>query len=219
MKILFCGYRQWALNVCSELSRKFDVTLAKTSAASDNHMSTGEYDLVLFVGWSWIIPDKYIRKYKCLCVHPSPLPKYRGGCPLQHQIIDGVEKSAISIFIMDNKLDHGPILSQTSLDLTGELGDVMSRLAHRTEWELGKIIERLEKEPDWTGVEQAHSKATIYKRRTPSDSEIKVEDFNQFTAKQLYNKIRALQDPYPNAYITCKDGTKLYLTQAKHEQK
>ena len=161
--------------------------------------------------------QKFIDKYKCICVHPSPLPKYRGGCPLQHQIIDGVEKSAISIFVMDDKLDHGPILSQTSLNLTGELKDVLSRLTTRTSHELSEVIERLEREPDWMGVPQDHSQATLYKRRTPSESEINIEDFGNYTAKELYNKIRALQDPYPNSYITCKDGTKLYLTQAKHD--
>ena len=218
MKILFCGYRQWAKDVYHELEKGRDMTLAKTTVFAENCMSTGEYDLVLFVGWSWIIPDEFINKYKCLCVHPSPLPKYRGGCPLQHQIIDGKEESAVSIFIMDDKLDHGPILSQTKLDLTGELSDIIVRLTKQTINELDTIIKRLEGEPNWMGVDQNHSQATIYKRRTPSESEIKVEDFNQKTAKQLYNTIRALQDPYPNAYVVCKDGTKLYLTQSKYDK-
>ena len=48
-------------------------------------------------------------------------------------------------------------------------------------------------------------------------SEIKIEDFNNFTAEELYNKIRALQDPYPNSFVVCKDGTKLFLTHSKCE--
>ena len=59
-----------------------------------------------------------------------------------------------------------------------------------------------------------HDKATFFKRRTPSQSEIKTTDFNQYTAEQMYNKIRALQGPYPNPYILCKDGTKLFITQS-----
>lgn len=33
----------------------------------------------------------------------------------------------------------------------------------------------------------------------------------------LYDKIRSLQDPYPNAFIRCKDDTILYLTHARYE--
>ena len=46
-------------------------------------------------------------------------------------------------------------------------------------------------------------------------SEINTEDFNHYTAEELHDKIRALQSPYPNAYIKCKDGTKLFLLESK----
>jgi hypothetical protein len=46
-------------------------------------------------------------------------------------------------------------------------------------------------------------------------SEIHIDDFSNYTAIQLYDKIRSLQDPYPNAYIQCKDGTILYLLKAR----
>ena len=62
---------------------------------------------------------------------------------------------------------------------------------------------------------QNNDDATIYKRRKPSMSEINIDDIKNYTAKQLHDKIRALQNPYPNAFITCKDGTKLYLTESK----
>ena len=42
-------------------------------------------------------------------------------------------------------------------------------------------------------------------------SEVKKEDFINMTATELYNKVRALQDPYPNAYVKCKDNTKLLI--------
>ena len=48
-------------------------------------------------------------------------------------------------------------------------------------------------------------------------SEIYVEDFSHYSSKQLYDKIRSLQDPYPNAFIRCKDDTILYLTHARYE--
>ena len=71
--------------------------------------------------------------------------------------------------------------------------------------------------PENEGYEQDHSQATTCKRRKPKDSEIKSQDFSCMTAKQLYNKIRCLQDPYPNPYIECADGTKLFIKEAYYE--
>ena len=48
-------------------------------------------------------------------------------------------------------------------------------------------------------------------------SEINIDDFKNYTAKELHNKVRALQNPYPNAFIVCKDGTKLYLEKVRVE--
>ena len=46
----------------------------------------------------------------------------------------------------------------------------------------------------------------------------KIDDIKTNNAKQLYNKIRCLQDPYPNAFIVCGDGKKLYLKLADYEK-
>ncbi len=43
-------------------------------------------------------------------------------------------------------------------------------------------------------------------------SGIEINDFQNYPAKDLYNKIRALQNPYPNAFVRCKDNTKLFIT-------
>ena len=45
-------------------------------------------------------------------LHPSPLPKYRGGSPIQNQIINGESKSAVTLFKINNKIDQGDIIYQ-----------------------------------------------------------------------------------------------------------
>ena len=47
-------------------------------------------------------------------------------------------------------------------------------------------------------------------------SEILIEDFLKLSSKELHNKIRCLQDPYPNAFIRCKDGSILYLKKSSY---
>ena len=54
---------------------------------------------ILFYGWSKIIDNKIINDFECIMLHPSPLPKYRGGSPIQNQIING-DLEAPQAFLM-----------------------------------------------------------------------------------------------------------------------
>lgn len=65
----------------------------------------------------------------------------------------------------------------------------------------GKIVGRPQNESD----------ATYYIRRKPHQSEITLEELENETATFLYNKVRMLQDPYPNAFIRTRDNKKLLI--------
>tara|TARA_R110002020_G_scaffold378499_1_gene589496 strand:- start:9694 stop:10365 length:672 start_codon:yes stop_codon:yes gene_type:complete len=223
MKILYCGYRDWALKIYDQLKNDIlsttdkilhEITLVKNKKEFCEVEEYSKFDVILFIGWSWIVPDYIVNNTKCICLHPSKLPKYRGGSPLQNQIIDGVENSAVTFFIMDNKLDHGPILYQEDLSLRGNLKNIFANI-NEIGWKGLKYI--LDNFETLTPREQKHKQSTVYKRRNPEMSEIFLTDIKKYTAKDLFNKIRALQDPYPNAFIKCKDGTKLYLKEASYE--
>ena len=146
-------------------------------------------------------------------MHPSPLPKYRGGSPIQHQIINGERISAVTFFKMTDKLDAGKIIFRLPMSLEGELKDIFFRLKDLVVTSIFIILNnKLQVQL------QDETEATYFKRRKPSESEINYDDIKNKTAEQLYNKIRSLQDPYPNAYIVCKDGKKLYLKTANYEK-
>ena len=85
-------------------------------------------DLVLFYGWSWKIEESVIDNYRCLMLHPSPLPKYRGGSPIQNQIINGETSSAVTIIEMTNELDAGDILAQEKFSLDGNIADILKKI-------------------------------------------------------------------------------------------
>ena len=61
-------------------------------------------------------------------LHPSPLPKYRGGSPIQNQIINGEKKSAVTIFKINNILDGGDIYYQKKISLEGSLNEIFDRI-------------------------------------------------------------------------------------------
>ena len=76
-------------------------------------------DVILVVAFGFLIPSNilYAKKYGCINLHPSALPKFRGASPLQHVILEGDKYSSICVTKMDEGLDTGPILMQKDFKL------------------------------------------------------------------------------------------------------
>lgn len=212
--IWICAYRDWAKKIYYEVSNSLDAKLLTSTEELENssHLFS-EGDKIFFIGWSWMIPNTLTHNFQCICLHPSPLPKYRGGSPIQHQIINNEVESAVTFFIMNEKVDSGNILFQKAFSLEGELDEIFSRITHHGTYGLLKIVSGKTNE-----TIQDESKATFYKRRKRKESEIKHSDFFNKTAQEIYNKIRALQDPYPNAFVICSDGKKLFFKVVDYEK-
>ena len=216
MNIALVGYRAWALEIYNNLIDNFDSIYHLVKSKDEfceSKLRDFNPDFILFYGWSWIIPESIINDFKCIMLHPSPLPKYRGGSPIQNQLINGEQKSAVTIFLMDEGIDTGPIIKQKSIMLEGSLNNIFSRITKiGTELTLDFLKNGYDLE------DQDHSKASYFKRRKKEDSEITIDELNTKDADYLYNKIRMLQDPYPNPYIRTADGKKLILLKAKIEE-
>lgn len=166
-------------------------------------------DLLLFYGWSWMVPKSFTDNFVCICLHPSPLPKYRGGSPIQNQVIAGETMSAVTLFKMTDGLDDGPVYAQKEISLSGYLENILRRISHAG-YTLTKQLIFDWKNQSLSFKEQEHSLATFCKRRKPDDGEIKLTD----SALEIYNKVRCLQPPYPSAFIKNSAGEKIYITSA-----
>ena len=97
MRIACVGYREWALNIYDALVNSTDhsyLIFRSKLEYKEDVLRDFKPDLILFYGWSWHINKTLLHHFTCLMLHPSPLPKYRGGSPIQNQIIAG-EKSSI----------------------------------------------------------------------------------------------------------------------------
>jgi len=207
MRVVCVSYRDWAISIYKKLetsTKNHFMLIQNKEEYNEVDIISFNPDLILFYGWSWIVEEKLINNFNCVMLHPSPLPKYRGGSPIQNQIINGEKVSAVTLFLMDKGMDTGPILKQEELDLRGNLSEIFDRITR-----IGyKLTIELFNE-GLNPVEQDHSVATTFKRRSPSQSEITLEELQTKTSEYLYNKIRMLQDPYPNAYIKTSDGRRL----------
>ena len=156
-------------------------------------------ELIITCAYGQIIPSAILDypKYKCINTHGSLLPRGRGGAPIQHALIDGDDKTGITLMHMNEKMDEGDILYQEELvidehDTNTSLFSKLSDLA------LKMLLEFLPKyfEGDYNPIKQDNSLATYTYNLTKQDEFI---SFNK-PVKQVYNHIRGLLDN-PGAYF------------------
>ena len=211
MNFIFCAYRDWSLELYEKLSKKYNnITLIKSpKKLSIKNIKNINPDFIFFPDWSWIVPIEIINEYKCICFHESPLPKFRGGSPLQNQIIRGIKKTKTTAFIMNEKIDEGDIILQKNLSLEGELTDIFSRMIKNDFLMIQQILQGKYHQRKQKG------KKSYYKRRNPKQSELKSLNHSK---EYIYNFIRMLSDPYPNAFIKI-GNKKITFKSAKFEDK
>lgn len=212
MKIICYGYRSWSLNIYLELKFKTNNKIYIFSKKNDLKVSVIKKikpDLILFYGWSWKIQNSIIENYKCMMLHPSDLPKFRGGSPIQNQIIRGINSTKLTLFRMNNIVDGGNIIYKKKLSLKGNIEDIFNRLE-----KIGLELTIKFLKGNYKEIKQNHSKATYYKRLI-NNSEITMKDLRSESSSYIFNKIRMLTDPYPNAYIKTKDNKKILIRAVK----
>ena len=155
-------------------------------------------DLALVADYGKIIPGTVldIPKYKTLNLHVSLLPKYRGASPMQTAILNGEKVSGVTLFVLEPKLDTGPIIAQKEIVLEPEEN---FETLHKKSASLSAELLNEYLEP-YVGGEikpkpQDHSQATYTKIFSKEDGRI---DW-QKSAEQIERMIRAL-NPWPGTW-------------------
>jgi len=142
--------------------------------------------------WSWLIKSEIFEKFECVVFHSGYLPNDRGGSIFQYKIMSGETHLQMNAIKVNKGIDTGDVYMKRDLCLNGSVEEVYLRTADIIFDDMIPYI--IENEP--TPVPQT-DKGTIFRRRNPDQSEIKVENL-----KDLHNFIRALDaDTYPSAFI------------------
>jgi len=153
-------------------------------------------DLNVVVAYGQIIPSSiiYLPRYHSLNVHFSLLPKYRGASPVQWALLNGEEKTGITIFELNEKMDEGDILTQKEIEILPEenAGELESRLAPIGADFLIETIARIGK---ISPHKQDHSRATYAHKLSKEDGKI---DWTK-NSLQIERQIRAFT-PWPSAF-------------------
>jgi len=171
----------------------------KISLEVINNISKLAPDIFIIVAYGKILPAKLldIPRYGSINIHPSLLPKYRGPSPLQSTILNGDLRTGVSIMLIDEKMDHGPILKVTPYTLTGDetYESLGNQLFHIGANELPDTIVNFTK-GSLKPKEQDHNKATYTKLIKKENGLI---DWTK-PASYIEHMTRAYH-PWPNTYF------------------
>ena len=170
-----------------------------------------EADVCVVAAFGQIIPASilHMKKYGCINVHASLLPKYRGAAPIQWAVLDGEEKTAITTMYMEKGLDTGDMIDKAEVVLdkketAGSLHDKLMVLG------ADLLLETLKKLEDGTAVrEKQNDEESCYAKMLSKD--MGQIDFTK-SAREIECLIRGM-NPWPSAY-TSLDGKTMKVWEA-----
>ena len=104
-----------------EVADKYDIPVFQPEKIKNDYERILEVkpDIIITCAYGQIIHKVLLDlpRLGCINVHASLLPKLRGGAPLHHAIIDGLDKTGVTIMYMDEAMDTGDIISTISYDI------------------------------------------------------------------------------------------------------
>lgn len=198
----------------SSLAKDLKLELLKPESLKNNsefldQLKKINADIFVLVAYGKFLPDEVsnLPKYKTLNLHPSMLPKYRGPSPIRTAILNGDEITGISFILLDDQVDHGPLVFQKAVTIEAFDNDftLTDKLARVAALEVNNVI------ADYTTgkvtpLPQDHNAASFTKIVSKEDGKV---DW-QKSAVQIYNQFRAFY-PWPGIWTTW-NGKKLKIT-------
>jgi methionyl-tRNA formyltransferase len=178
-----------------------------------------KYDVFVVAGFPHIFNQETLNlpKFGSINLHAGPLPKYRGGSPLNWQIINNEKKIGISIIKLNKKIDGGKILIKKYFDL-GKNQNILN--AH-------KKVNILFKKNIFDSIHNLLNKIYIkkigkenyFRQRNRKDSEVKLDEM---TATYVVNLARSQYPLYTSPFIIDKNNKiifkKAYFEKSKNKK-
>ncbi len=206
-------------NRIASLAKKLSIPLLRPNKLDDQacgKINQAKPDFIIVFAYGKIIPLDKIKTDEILNIHPSLLPKLRGPAPIRYAILEGLEKTGISLMKIDQEIDHGPVIDQIEINMDNDenyysLREKVSKKA----LELVKKNLKPYLEAKIKAKPQDHSQATFSKWIKKEDGLI---DWDR-SPEEIERKIRAF-NPWPGSYTKLKDGKilKIYSAEIKNNK-
>jgi len=189
-----------------ELAMKHKIPVIQPNTLKSAEVVQGlasfEPELIVVAAFGYILPREVLSlpKFGCLNVHPSLLPKHRGPSPVADTLLCGDLVAGVTIMLMDEGLDSGPILAQQKVGVSAS--DTTGSLTRKLACVGAELL--METLPKWLGGEldpqaQDEDRATYSKLIANRDGEL---DWH-LTAVELWQRVRAF-NPWPGCYTWWK---------------
>jgi methionyl-tRNA formyltransferase len=149
------------------------------------------FDICVVVAYGQILRKNFLDLFpqKCVNLHASLLPRWRGAAPIQRAIMEGDAVTGICLQVVVAKLDAGDVIGERSISLTEEMNavDLHNSLAKLGTHLLSKDLKEFLQNQS-TPQKQDESLVTYAHKIEKQESDI---DWSQ-SAERLHNKIRGL---------------------------
>ena len=185
-----------------EVAIKYNIEVFQPQEIKNDYQRILEVnpDIIITCAYGQFIPDVVLNapEYKSINVHASLLPKLRGGSPLHRCIIDGYDKTGITIMYMASGMDNGDIIKQkeTPIDIKDNVGIIHDKLSIMGKDLLLEVLPSIFNRTN-DRIKQNEKEVTFAYNITREEEKI---DFNK-TAVEVYNQIRGMY-PFPISYTT-----------------
>jgi UDP-4-amino-4-deoxy-L-arabinose formyltransferase/UDP-glucuronic acid dehydrogenase (UDP-4-keto-hexauronic acid decarboxylating) len=152
-----------------------------------------------------------IPRLGALNLHGSLLPAYRGRCPVNWVLVKGEEKTGVTLHFMVEKPDAGDIVGQKEIliDFHDTARTLYDKLCEAADVLLDELLPVI-KTGQIPRRKQNLAEGSYYGGRRPEDGRI---DWTR-PAKDIYNLIRAVTDPYPGAFALLENGDRVIIWHA-----
>lgn len=140
-----------------------------------NSLEIKNYDIVFILGYTKILPEKFLKKNKLnLIIHESKLPQNRGFSPVQWQILKNKKNLAVSLLKAEKRVDSGNIILTSKLRFNGtELyEEIREKQANST---IFLIKQFLKFYPKYKEKKQNKFNSSFNRKRNKNDSRLDIK--------------------------------------------
>lgn len=187
-----------------KLCRNNKIKLIQSDTPQEFKDELVNYDVGICVGYMKILRKDLFdtAKYGIFNLHCGKLPEYRGRAPISRTIMNGDKELVATLHKMDEGVDSGAIAIETKIKITSK-DDVNSLYKKFSENSYKNVIELLQKleKGSLKLKKQKHTNKKAYTALSEEECRI---DWKK-NAVQIFNKIRALKAPYPQAFTSLKE--------------
>ena len=199
----------------AEAAREFGLELHQTPDVNSDQslgaIRAAKPEAIVVCAFGQLIKEPLLSEFLMLNVHPSLIPRWRGAAPIERALMEGDQRTGVTIMRVTAGLDSGPVALAEEVSVDGD--DDYSSLSDRLAAAAGELVVRAldllgEERLEFTEQDDAH--ATYAEKISPEERRLDPDR----PVDELERRVRALT-PHVGAYLELEDGSRLGVRSAQ----